>query len=310
MIKTTQYEVEKNEEVKHLQHKEIKELSPEWVERAKQELNETPEKTKESLAAIRKLLEAEIGLNAKNDDAFLLRFLRAKKFDVSKAFSMLQRYYQMKAESPELFRVPLPSKKLHILEMQCQTMLPERASNGSRVYIFRVDKCNISKVTVDDVFCTNVMALELVVREPETQVAGLTAVVDMNGFGLQQHAKFLSPYYAKRTVDVIQETFPLRFKGFHVVNQPFYFDAIFAVLKPFLKEKIRRRIYLHGKDLNSLHNFINKDILPLEYGGVEPFDNSRWRRALLNLEDEFIELEKYGYNYPPSVKQNNKKCDM
>lgn len=48
------------------------------------------------------------------------------------------------------------------------------------------------------------MALELAVREPETQIAGLTAIVDMNGFGLQQHAKFLSPYYAKRTVDVVQ----------------------------------------------------------------------------------------------------------
>jgi hypothetical protein len=34
----------------------------------------------------------------------------------------------------------------------------------------------------------------------------------------------------------------LRFKGFHVINQPFYFDAVFAVLKPFLKDKIRRRV--------------------------------------------------------------------
>jgi hypothetical protein len=27
-----------------------------------------------------------------------------------------------------------------------------------------------------------------------------------------------------------------------VINQPFYFDAVFAVLKPFLKDKIRRRV--------------------------------------------------------------------
>jgi hypothetical protein len=27
-----------------------------------------------------------------------------------------------------------------------------------------------------------------------------------------------------------------------VINQPFYFDAVFAVLRPFLKDKIRRRV--------------------------------------------------------------------
>ena len=27
-----------------------------------------------------------------------------------------------------------------------------------------------------------------------------------------------------------------------MINQPFYFDAVFAVFKPFLKDKIRRRV--------------------------------------------------------------------
>lgn len=63
----------------------------------------------------------------------------------------------------------------------------------------------------------------------------------MSGLSLQ-HAKFFTPYYAKRMVELVQETFPLRFKGFHVVNEPFYFDAIMTVLKPFLKDKIRKRV--------------------------------------------------------------------
>jgi hypothetical protein len=44
----------------------------------------------------------------------------------------------MKLRSPELFRVPRPSEKQHILELQAQNMLDERDSNGRRVYIFRV----------------------------------------------------------------------------------------------------------------------------------------------------------------------------
>ncbi|XP_068084830.1 clavesin-2-like [Anabrus simplex] len=270
-------------------------LAPEWQQRAADELNETPETARQELESFRNMVAAEANLHVRTDDAFLLRFLRARKFNCTKAFHMLQRYYVMKLRSPELFKVPRPSEKSYILEMQVQNMLEDRDSYGRRVYIFRVEKCDAAAVSIEDIFRTNVMALEHIVEEPETQIAGLTVIVDMNGFGLQ-HAKFLSPYYARRTVEVIQETFPLRFKGFHVINQPFYFDAVFAVLKPFLKEKIRRRIYFHGRDLSSLHAFIKPDILPAEYGGTKPsFDNKKWRLSLLANEQKFVELESYGY---------------
>lgn len=103
------------------------------------------------------------------------------------------------------------------------------------------DNFDSSKVTIEDVFRVNVLALEQIVREAETQIAGIVVILDMAGLSLQ-HAKFFTPYYAKRMVELVQETFPLRFKGFHIVNEPFYFDAVVAVLKPFLKEKIRKRV--------------------------------------------------------------------
>jgi hypothetical protein len=65
------------------------------------------------------------------------------------------------------------------------------------------EKCDAANISIEDIFRTNVLALEHIVQEPETQIAGLTVIVDMNGFGFQ-HAKFLSPYYARRTVEVIQ----------------------------------------------------------------------------------------------------------
>jgi alpha-tocopherol transfer protein len=66
-------------------------------------------------------------------------------------------------------------------------------------------------------------------------------LLDMSGLGFA-HARYLSPHLAKRTVEVVQEAFPMRFKAFHVLHEPFYFDAILAMLKPFLKDKIRRRV--------------------------------------------------------------------
>lgn len=83
--------------------------------------------------------------------------------------------------------------------------------------------------------------MENAIRDPYNQIGGLVVLLDMAGIGFA-HAKFLSPHLAKRTVEVVQEAFPMRFKAFHILHEPFYFDAILAILRPFLKEKIRRRV--------------------------------------------------------------------
>lgn len=94
---------------------------------------------------------------------------------------------------------------------------------------------------MEKVFRSNVLALENAIRDPKSQIGGVVVLLDMAGVRLA-HAKFLTPHLARRTVEVVQEAFPMRFKAFHILHQPFYFDAILALLKPFLKEKIRNRV--------------------------------------------------------------------
>ncbi|XP_044266194.1 alpha-tocopherol transfer protein-like [Tribolium madens] len=278
-------------------------LSAERKKQAEEELNETPENLKQELFALRQMVQNDTNLNIPDDDAFLLRFLRARKFDSKKAFHMLQRYYLMKLKYPELFSCPVPSECEKVFNLQAQNMLQDRDQLGRRVYVIRMDYFDSNVITIDDIFRTNVLALEQIVREPETQVAGIVLVLDMAGLSLQ-HAKFFTPYYAKKMVELVQETFPLRFKGFHIVNEPFYFDAVMAVLKPFVKEKIRKRIFLHGSDTNALHGFISNEILPSEYGGNGgTFDNKSWYMKLLTEEEYFQDLMKYGY------KINNSEID-
>ena len=69
---------------------------------------------------------------------------------------------------------------------------------------------------------------------------------------------------------------PIKFKGIHFVGQPWYVELAFATIKPLFTEKIKRRFYIHGTNLNTLHNIVSKDILPPELGGeassVNPLD--------------------------------------
>ncbi|KAL3280645.1 hypothetical protein HHI36_003881 [Cryptolaemus montrouzieri] len=280
---------------------ENKILNIEFQKKAEEELHETPENYKKEITALRAMITKDENLNVPDDEEFLLRFLRARKFDSKKAFNMMQRYYLMKLKCPELFGYSLPSEFEKVFDLQAQNMLPDRDLEGRRIYIIRVDYFDSSQVTIEDVFRTNILALEHIVKEPETQVSGIVVILDMAGLSLQ-HAKFFTPYYAKKMVELVQETFPLRFKGFHVVNEPFYFDAVMTVLKPFLKEKIRKRIYLHGNDLNSLHAFIPGEILPKEYGGSKGnFDNRSWFIQLISEEKYFLEQQQYGYKIDEST---------
>lgn len=94
---------------------------------------------------------------------------------------------------------------------------------------------------MDKVFRSNILVLENAIRDPKNQIGGLVILLDMAGVRFA-HAKFLSPHMAKRTVEVIQDAFPIRFRAFHILHQPVYFDAILAFLKPFMKDKVRKRV--------------------------------------------------------------------
>lgn len=62
-------------------------------------------------------------------------------------------------------------------------------------------------IAAEDIFKTNLMALELLAMEPETQISGIIAIIDLKGFNLKQHLKLLSPYFAKWSISVVQVIF-------------------------------------------------------------------------------------------------------
>ena len=39
-----------------------------------------------------------------------------------------------------------------------------------------------------------------------------------------------------------QEAFPMRFKGMHMIHEPAIFTYVFALIKPFMKEKLQSRV--------------------------------------------------------------------
>lgn len=159
-----------------------------------------------------------------------------------------------------------------------------------------LEKWKHKEVCLDEVFKGCVIFLEAATLEPETQVHGAVVIFDMEGLSLQQTWQF-TPAFAKRIVDWLQDSVPLRIKGIHIVNQPKLFQIVFALFKPFLREKLRNRIIFHGTDYASVHKHISPKSVPAKYGGtseVPRVSGQQWYDMLCQCDREYAAINSYG----------------
>ncbi|XP_018569353.1 clavesin-1 isoform X1 [Anoplophora glabripennis] len=279
---------------------ELEELKPEVQEIARKELRETPDVKREAVIELRDILKEEKDLHVPLDnDIWLVRFLRPCKFYPESARDLIKRYYQFKVKHADMYDGLLPSRERNIFQQNILTVQPNRDQLGRRILVIELGKkWKTSEVTLDEVFKGCVLFLEAAMLEPETQVCGAIVVFDMDGLSLAQTTKF-TPSFAKRIVDWLQDSVPLRIKNIHIVNQPYIFKMVFALFKPFLKEKLRNRIIFHGSDRKSLHQYISPKCLPDCYGGtldLPRIDGEQWLELLEKCDNEYKAINSYGYN--------------
>ncbi|XP_044267343.1 alpha-tocopherol transfer protein-like isoform X2 [Tribolium madens] len=281
-------------------HLELEDLSPEAKEIARKELRETPDVSREAVSTLKDLLKEEKDLHVPLDnDQWLIRFLRPCKFYPESALELIKRYYSFKVKHSDIYNGLVPSKEKNIFEQNILTVQPNRDQLGRRILILELGKkWKTSEVTLDEVFKGAVLFLELAMLEPETQVCGAVVVFDMDGLSLSQTTKF-TPMFAKRIVDWLQDSVPLRIKNIHIVNQPYIFKIVFNLFKPFLREKLRNRIIFHGTDRKSLHQHLSPKCLPECYGGslnLPRINGPQWLELLLQCDQEYEAINSYGYN--------------
>ncbi|CAB3230633.1 unnamed protein product [Arctia plantaginis] len=266
---------------------------------ARKELRETPEIVEPAIEELRRLLEDDKDLFVPSDnEAWLTRFLRPCKFYPESAYSLIKRYYAFKQKHSKLYDGLIPSKETNIFNQNVLTVLPTRDQHGRRVLVLELGKkWKPSKCSLDEFFKGCVLFLEAAMLEPETQICGAVVIFDMEGLSMQHVLQF-TPSFANRIVEWLQEAIPLRIKGLYIINQPFIFDMVFKVFKPFLKEKLRSRIVFTGSDKKLLHEYISPKCLSDRYGGtltIPTVSGAQWLELLLMCDKEFSAINSYGY---------------
>ncbi|XP_035659469.1 alpha-tocopherol transfer protein-like isoform X1 [Branchiostoma floridae] len=283
-------------DIKTAPEKYVCTLSPALQKKAETELNEKSAWRDRDVQALRDMINARPDLNARTDDGFLLRFLRARKFDYDRAFKLLENYYQVRANTPEIFEKFLPSAITHVLDKSIVTVLPGRDKEGRKLIVFRPGKWDPAAWPIYDNARALILSMEKVIEDEETQVNGLMVIMEVSGI-TANHAYHIGPRYASTMTNIIQEAFPARIKGMHFVNESAFLDTVFAVIRPFMKEKLKQRIKMHGNVYESLHELTGTEVLPTELGGEGgPLEEmgKEWKEKLHSFEDAMVESNKFG----------------
>lgn len=113
-------------------------LTPDTRERARRELNETEEKRTTAIAQLKEMIANDSKtseLMDRTDDSFYLRYLRAKKFDVDRAFRLIQNHamYPERIGYPNIYYRTLTPGQALALEQGVLGALVKRDKLGRKV---------------------------------------------------------------------------------------------------------------------------------------------------------------------------------
>lgn len=282
---------------------EEEELGEEYEERARKELRETPEVVSDAITTLKSILRDDKELTFPLDEEImLLMFLRPCKFYPESAYAKIKHYYLFRLKNPVFYDKLLPTTIKNPILKDILTVSPLRTQHGQRIFLIEVGKWNTKEVSLIELFRCVLLLVEIAVTEYRTQISGVEVIYDLEGLSIQ-HVYQMGPTFAKLAVQWAQECVPLRMKGHHVVNQPYIFNMLFALFKPFLSQKFRNRVYFHGRDCNSLLKHIDENSLPKKYGGKMDnlqFDRMEFYELLFNYQDDFEKRTKYGYRMKTS----------
>lgn len=248
------------------------EPTEEAKEKARIELRETPEIVEKACKELRELISKEQYLHLPTDDEYMYMYLRPCKFYAESAFKRLKKFYHLSVKYGSVCEDVVPSKCRHVFEQGIFQLMPLRDQHGRRMLVLEVGKkWKPSKCSLDDIFRTVQLGVLSSMAEPMSQINGSLVIFDMEALPITHVVQF-TPAFAAMLLDYVQDCLCIRLKAVHIVNNSKIFNMIFAVFKPFIKEKLRKRIFFHGKNWESLAKHIDRDRLPVKYGGTLEFE--------------------------------------
>lgn len=235
---------------------------------------------------------------ASHDDATLLRFLRARKFDLAKSKLMFTDCEKWRKEFKvdELYNTfEYPEKK------EVDAIYPQfyhkTDKDGRPIYIEQLGKLDLTKLykvtTPERQLQRLVVEYERFLRDRlpvcSVQEGKLVetscTIMDLSGVGLSQFWKVKN--YVQQASHLSQNYYPETMGKFYIINAPYLFSTVWSLVKPWLDEVTVKKISILDSSFHkTLLEQIPAESLPKTLkgtcecdGGCSMSDSGPWKDA-------------------------------
>uniref|UniRef100_A0A8C3WKS5 SEC14 like lipid binding 4 n=2 Tax=Catagonus wagneri TaxID=51154 RepID=A0A8C3WKS5_9CETA len=231
----------------------------------------------EALAQFRDKLQDLLPTLPNADDHFLLRWLRARNFDLHKSEDMLRKHMEFRRQQDlDSILMWQPSE---VIQLYDSGGLCGYDYEGCPVWFDIIGTLDpkglLLSASKQELIRKRIKACELLLQQCELQsqklgrkVETVLMVFDMEALSLKHLWKPAVEVY-QQFFAILEANYPEMLKNLIVVRAPKLFPVAFNLVKPFMSEVTRRKmVILGGNWKQELPKFISPDQLPMEFGGT------------------------------------------
>ena len=131
-----------------------------------------------------------------------------------------------------------------------------------------------------------VYQLDVALEDPQTQRSGLVFIYNMAGSKYSNFDYDLS----QKILTLLKGCYPARLKKVLIVTAPLWFKAPFKVLRLFVREKLRDRVFTVSTPQLVTH--VPLEALPPDLGGSHEHDHAKWMEYCVKMTAKVQERER------------------
>lgn len=199
-----------------------------------------------------------------HDDIFLERLLLMFRGDINKTLKALCDYINIVQTHAAFF--VWPDNMEHMMEQDVVLVSNVRLPDGRGIGYGKIENWRPDKVTLVDIAQFALATSDAEMIDKELVVHGFDLIIDVKGLSWWQiphltigMLRLLHDYH-KLFCDLVHEV--------HVVNESYWLNIAYNIVKPFLLEEFRKKIHFHGNGFTKLHQRYPTSILPPSQGGT------------------------------------------
>ena len=198
-----------------------------------------------------------------NPDVILLRWLRARKWNLNNSLDLFFDTLKWRKESQINQLIYNGESNLNLEEIKIgKTYYMGHDKDGRPINYISVKDHIKGQFSTEDTEKLTILLMEIGRKLLIYPNESVTVIFDLNDFSMKnmdyQHLKFL--------INLLQNYYPESLGLGLIINSPWIFNACWFIIKPWLDPVVENKIHFI-KNLDHLHKYVDQDNLPKHFNG-------------------------------------------